>query len=285
MKKKLISKISRLHAIRFFSIFIDSVVNYHWNTFPFGNTIKGKKEDYMNLWENEKSNIYSSIDKFEKNKKYALDKLWLDNLALHTQVVIKPSSLCWQHGRVLFAKLSNWLNDNPIEDAPVVTIWETGTARGFSALCMSKALEDQQRLARIVTFDVLPHNQAMYWNCIDDYDGPKTRSELLRPWKNLSSKYIIFQQGDSNITLKRTSAERIHFAFLDGSHVYTDVLNEFNAIKKYQKPGDIIIFDDYSISQFPGLVKAVDFICEDSNYLREDISAHENRGYVIATKQ
>ena len=38
-----------------------------------------------------------------------------------------------------------------------------------------KALEDQQRAGTIVTFDVLPHRTPMYWNCIDDHDGPKTR--------------------------------------------------------------------------------------------------------------
>ena len=37
---------------------------------------------------------------------------------------------------------------------------------------MSKAIEEQGRVARIITFDVLPHNQKIFWNCIDDYDGP-----------------------------------------------------------------------------------------------------------------
>ncbi|MDA7437899.1 class I SAM-dependent methyltransferase [Candidatus Pseudothioglobus singularis] len=284
MKKSLISRISRLPITRKFSIWVDFIVNYYWNTFPLGKQINKKKEYYIELWNHEKSNTYSEIDQYEKNVGYKIDKSWLDNLALHTQVVIKTSPLCWQHGRVLFAKLSNWLNDNPIEDIPVVTIWETGTARGFSALCMSKAVEEQGRAARIITFDVLPHNKKILWNCIDDYDGPKSRSELLKPWRNLSSKYVIFYQGDSKINLKRVATERIHFAFLDGSHTYNDVMFEFNQIKDYQCVGDIIIFDDYNESQFPGLVKAVDEICSHFEYSRENLSAHKGRGYVIATK-
>ena len=284
MKQSLISRISRLPIARKFSIWVDFIVNYYWNTFPLGKQINKKKEYYIELWEYEKSNTYSEIDQYEENLGYKIDKSWLDNLALHTQVVIKTSPLCWQHGRVLFAKLSNWLNDNTIEDIPVVTIWETGTARGFSALCMSQALEEQERTARIITFDVLPHNKKMFWNCIDDYDGPKSRSELLKPWQNLSSKYVIFYQGDTRITLKKVAAERIHFAFLDGSHIYNDVMFEFNQIKDYQCEGDIIIFDDYNENQFPGLVRAVDEICSNFKYSRENLLAHQGRGYVIATK-
>lgn len=284
MKKLLISRISRLSITRKFSIWVDFIVNYYWNTFPLGKQINKRKEYYIELWKHEKSNTYLEIDQYEENLGYKIDKSWLDNLALHTQVVIKTSPLCWQHGRVLFAKLSNWLNENPIDDAPVVTIWETGTARGFSALCMSQALEEQERAGRIITFDVLPHNKKMLWNCIDDYDGPKSRSELLKPWQNLSSKYIIFYQGDSKINLKRVVAERIHFAFLDGSHTYNDVMFEFKQIKDYQCKGDIIIFDDYNESQFPGLVRAVDEICSNFEYSRENLLAHRGRGYVIATK-
>ena len=44
-----------------------------------------------------------------------------------------------------------------------VTILETGTARGFSALCMAKALEDSKKKGIILTFDILSHNKKSYW--------------------------------------------------------------------------------------------------------------------------
>ncbi|MDC1279830.1 class I SAM-dependent methyltransferase [Pelagibacteraceae bacterium] len=285
MKKNLISKITRLSAVRKLGIFIDSAVNYYWNSFPFGNKAILTKEEYTKLWLDEKNNFYPNIDQYEKNNGFKIDKDWLDNLALHTQVVSKTSSLNWQHGRVVFTTIANWINMNPIETVPMITIWETGTARGFSALCMSKALEEQGRPARILTFDVLPHNKKMFWNCIDDHDGPLTRSELLKPWQKLLSNYVIFCQGDTKITLKRVLSERVHIAFLDGSHSYDDVMFEFNQIKKFQFSGDIIIFDDYNDNQFPGLVKAVDEICLKLGYTRLEVSANENRGYVIATKR
>ena len=76
-----------------------------------------------------------------------------------------------------------------------VKIWETGTARGFSSLCMSKALSDQKCSGTILTFDLLPHQTKMYWNCIDDQNGPLTRAELLKPWQNLVERYIIFHHS------------------------------------------------------------------------------------------
>ena len=285
MYKSILIKIQKSKFFRWFSIFIDSFSNRNWYDFPLGRTIRASKKVYLDLWEREKKNQYLEIDDFEKIMNYKIDNKWFNDLALHTQVVIKSSPLCWQHGRVLFTSLSNWLNTHPIETNPIVTIWETGTARGFSSLCMSKALDEQKRFAHIVTFDVLPHNQKMYWNCIDDHDGPKTRAELLKPWQNLSSNYIIYIQGDSKISIKKTASQRINFAFLDGSHTFDDVMHEFNQIKQYQKSGDVIVFDDYSVTQFPGLVRAVDFICKDSNYSRKDISANKSRGYVIATKE
>jgi hypothetical protein len=284
MKISIFSRISRLSIFRILGIWVDYLVNYHWNNFPLGKIINSKSK-YLELWKSEKNINYPEIDQYEEDFGFSLDKFWLDNLALHTQVVIKSSPLCWQHGRVLFTTLSYWLQNNSVKDSPIITIWETGTARGFSSLCMSKALESQGRHAKIVTFDVLPHNSKMYWNCIDDHDGPKTRSELIEPWSELSSKYIFFIQGDSKISLKKTFSERIHFAFLDGSHTYDDVMFEFNQIKEYQKAGDIIVFDDYNKSQFPGLVKAVDEICKNSNYLRRNLFAKNSRAYVIATKE
>ena len=108
-----------------------------------------------------------------------------------------------------------------------IVILETGTARGFSSLCMAKALNDSKISGSILTFDVLPHTKKIYWNCITDHlEGPITRQELLEPWKQLVNNYIIFHQGYSNIELKKIGLQRINFAFLDGSHTYKDVLFE-----------------------------------------------------------
>jgi cephalosporin hydroxylase len=100
----------------------------------------------------------------------------------------------------------------------------------------------------------------------------------------LVNKYIIFHQGYSNIELKKIGLQRINFAFLDGAHTYEDVFFEFDIIKKYQKEGDIIVFDDYNEKLFPGIVKAVDEISDKFGYDKKIIKSFDDRSYVIAKR-
>ena len=149
---------------------------------------------------------------------------------------------------------------------------------------MARALADQNRAGTIISFDILPHDIKMYWNCIDDHEGPKSREKLLLPWKELIDNSIIFHQGDTRLELPKVKAGRINFAFLDGAHTYKDVLFEFSHIREHQMPGDIIVYDDYTPAQFPGIVQAVDEICMKYNYNRTDLKTPSGRGYVIAIK-
>lgn len=253
-----------------------------WHNFPFGKTPRATKEEYISLWQKEISNSYPEMDQLEKISGSAVDKDWIDNLALHTQIVIKTSPLCYQHGRILYSTLRKYLSNR--KSSEPLTIFETGTARGFSSIVMARALEDAQTSGKIITFDILPHNVSMYWNCIDDVDKPKSRKELLQPWGDLASAYILFIEGDSRINLSRVSADHIGFAFLDGAHGYHDVLFEYETVARKQKTGDIIVFDDYNEQDFPGLVRAVDFGCHAYGYKKEIIDSGKSRKYVIATR-
>ena len=264
---------------------IERLAYSQWYDWPFGREPLATKDEYIRLSKEVIKRNYPEIDKFEKKMGFAIDEEWLHELALHTQVVIKESSLCYAHGRVLYTALSKYLSErNMTSFTERLNIWETGTARGFSALCMAKALKDQQQAGTILTFDVLPHNTVMYWNCIDDLEKPKTRAQLLQPWESLVQDFILFHQGDTRLELQKVKAERINFAFLDGGHTYEDVMFEFNQISKHQRPGDIIVYDDYTPSQFPGIVRAVDKICDNYNHQCEVLKAHSGRGYVVAVK-
>ncbi len=267
--------------------YIEKKSNSIWFDYPFGRNPIGTEKQYLDLFHDSKGKKYNEVDKFENDTGFFIDKEWLDDLALHTQIVIKNSPLCYAHGRVLFSALSNYIksfNSSSNLKNTSINIWETGTARGFSAICMAKALDEAGCSGKIVTFDVLPHDTKMYWNCIDDLEGPKTRSQLLAKWGRLSQNYIFFHQGETKIEFPKITTERIHFAFLDGAHTYNDVMFEFMQIKDKQLSGDIIIYDDYTPEQFTGLVKAVDEICEKFKYKSKVINAHSRRGYLIATK-
>jgi hypothetical protein len=124
----------------------------------------------------------------------------------------------------------------------------------------------------------------MYWNCIDDNDSIKTRNELLYNYKNLMEKYITFHEGLSINVLKRLKMSRIHFSFLDGGHNYEDVNYEIGYLKRRQCVGDIIVFDDYNKIKFPGIVRAVNQLENEGNYIIDKYRISDERGYAIATK-
>ncbi len=260
---------------------IDKYANFRWYRNPLAPSIKASKEEYLKIWETAKSKKYQLIDNFEEKTGFKIDENWYHKLALHTQVVVKKSDIVYVHGRLLYASLRKYIEDNNIKN---INIIETGTARGFSALCMAKALDDSKVSGKIITFDVLPHNHKMYWNCIDDNEGKKTRQELLKTYRNLTEKYIWFHQGNTKTELPKLQTDRIHFAFLDSAHEYYYLMDEFLNIKDKQQKGDIIFFDDYTPKIFPGVVKAVDEICEKYNYTKEVIIISEQRAYVVAEK-
>lgn len=284
MKKRLLNlaarKLSVIHRA------LERIVYTPWYDQPICSGPMATREAYLQLAREAAGKTYEDVDAFELQVGFTIGRGWLDNLALHTQVILKDSPICYAHGRVLYGALSRYLKEHPPQSpADRVTIIETGTSRGFSALCLAKALHDQKRAGAILTFDVLPHNTSIYWNCVDDWDsGPLSRAELLRPWRDLLADYIVFHQGDTRLELPKTQVERVHFAFLDGAHTFDDVMFEFGQVKDRQRSGDMIVYDDYTPHQFPGLVSAVDAICNDYGYRRTVLQAHAGRGYVIATK-
>lgn len=272
--EKIIRKINSFY--RFFRIELDLLLNIKYDF--FGKKIIANKSVYQKLFNDEKNNNYPEIDSFEKLCGYSLDKKWLDELALQTQITIKNSKLNYQHGRVLYSLLRKYLekNDN-------ITIIETGTSRGFSSICMSKAILDSKKSGRIYTIDILPHKRKMIWNCIKDCDGNNSRQEILEPW----SKYllnIIFLRGKSEKILKNINEDHFNFCFLDSVHKYNSVKNEYSVIFKKQRKDDIIIFDDYTANQFDGVVRFVDKMKSKNEYDIKILYSEHQRGYAIATK-
>ena len=74
------------------------------------------EEEYIPIHNKIKNVSFENIDQFEKKFGYSINKEWLDNLALHTQVVVKKSSINYQHGRILYSCLRNYLqNHNNIQ--------------------------------------------------------------------------------------------------------------------------------------------------------------------------
>ena len=281
--------------------FINNLGENSSPNYPFGKELPAERNTYLTIWDKARKKHYPIVDRFEKESGFSIDKKWFHELALHTQVVLKESEICYQHGRLLYTVLSNYLQRNNIS---LVNILETGTARGFSSLCMAKVLYDQNIKGKIITIDPLPHKVRMLWNCIDDLEGEKTRKELLTNYSDLTSRYILFLEGKSQNIFDRNwrsclklipispraifsflfEFSRIHFAFFDGAHDYGDVKCEISYVVSRQKKGDIIFFDDFQESYFPGIVKAVRELESEGVYSIRKLSINDQRGYAIAER-
>jgi predicted O-methyltransferase YrrM len=239
------------------------------------------KEEYLDLFNKIKNEDSDQITRIESNTRFKINKSWIDNLALHTQIVKKKSKLNYYHGRLLYSFLRKYIEQNKYLDS--ITILETGTARGFSSLCLSKALEDSKCDGRIFTIDLIPNDKKIYWNCIDDCEGKKTRLELLESWKK-ELRNVVFLTGDCSKVLKNFHLDRVNFAFLDAQHRYENIKSEFNFVFKRQKKDDLILFDDVNVKEFPEIARFIDELRNTNTYSLDIIKSTENRSYCLAKK-
>tara|TARA_Y100000389_G_scaffold29518_1_gene25129 strand:+ start:5149 stop:5961 length:813 start_codon:yes stop_codon:yes gene_type:complete len=259
------------------------------NNMHFVNNEVITKDTYTNLHKEalkmDHSKFYNLVNndfEFDNNKIIE----FINELALSTQVVIKKSKLMFLHGYLLYVVLDKYIKNN--QDIKFFNILETGTARGFSAICMAKALYDNNKDGKIYTIDIIPNNIKMYWNCIKDFENEYTRIELLKDY-NYLLKYIEFITGDTINILKSINLPRINFAFLDAQHDYIHLNNELNFTKQKQEKNDIIICDDYTIYndgrlQYPGINKAIDEFNEYSKKIYYGNDTEKLRGYVYLKK-
>tara|TARA_Y100001978_G_scaffold141904_2_gene127010 strand:- start:6 stop:893 length:888 start_codon:yes stop_codon:yes gene_type:complete len=250
---------------------------------PFGNKPQKTKNDYLELYEKAISKSYKKVDLFEKELNYKINSDWFNDLCLITQTCIKNSALNFNHGRILYSLVSKYIEENIKNENKNLTILETGTARGFSSICLSKAINDQNIKGKIITIDCISHNKKMFWNCIKDFEGEKTRAELLSNWQEELNN-ILFIQGWTLETLDKIGLNRVNFAFLDAQHTRNSVLEEFKFIYNRQKKGDIIFFDDVTPNFFPGVCNAVKEIESHYPYKIRRLNFDKSRGYAIAKR-
>jgi len=225
-------------------------------------------------------NDNKKINAFEKENGYLIDPIWFKKLSLQTQTCIKDSPLNFNHGRILYSLLSKYIVKN---NSSQFLIFETGTARGFSSICMAKAIIDRNANGLITTIDSLPHNEKINWNCISDSKGKKSREELLSHWEEELSR-IIFIQGWTDNIIDRLGIKRINFAFLDAQHDKDSVMKEFKFVSDRQTEGDIVVFDDVTKGIFNEVCQAVDEIEVKFPYEIKRLQIDNKRGYAIATK-
>lgn len=234
-------------------------------------------------WHEATSVVPRSVRNFESASGAEVEDSWLNRLALHTQVVTKSAPLNWQHGRVLYSALIARLTRDNGNDIDQVTVFETGTAKGFSAVVMARALLDLGKPGTIISVDVQGHYERTFVDCIDCIDSPKSRAQLLDEWKEESSR-ILFIRGTTSRVIRNLGLNRICFAFLDAEHNYVQLRREVAFVAARQVTGDIIVLDDANPRKFPGVAKAVRELSERWPYRTQTVSLGGGHIIVVATR-
>ena len=151
------------------------------------------------------------------------------------------------HGLLLYKLVQCYTNTS----RPVIVL-DVGTARGFSAMTMSRAMEDAAIPGHVHTVDIIDHHESLHWHAVKhEADDPLagaavTRAEIWAKW---------FQEGGGITPITGRSADvlrewdqgPIDLAFLDGSHAYADVKRELTQLESLMDEKGTIVVDDYHL--------------------------------------
>ena len=161
-----------------------------------------------------------------------------------------------EHGKLLYALVHE--RDN---SGRVVAL-DIGTARGFSAITMSRALLDADLDGHVYTVDVIDHDDAYDWHgakhSSDDplASGPSPRSAIWQRWFPDEAARIAPITGRSTQLLRDWPHGRIDVAFLDGSHAYDDVKAELDMLDGIMADDGVIVLDDVHFGVVIGRVRS-----------------------------
>lgn len=214
------------------------------------------KKQYDDAFKTERSKQYPMIDAIEKDLGYAIDREWMERTARILQCPVKRNPPNWQHGRVLYALLRKYL-----EDRDAVCAVDIGTAKGYSAVVMARAIDDSGKTGRVVSIDVVEPTDRIARNSVleADHDERFTIAEFTDPFLGKTRPHFI--SGGSLAFLRQAVEGKLHigFAFVDGKHEKDVVREELRLLTKIQGLGDYIMFDDCHLQPvFEAAKRAVD---------------------------
>ena len=143
------------------------------------------------------------------------------------------------------------------------TVLEIGTAEGYSTLCMAWAMTDYDIPGIIITIDPKSHDAKIKWPTLSynekDHGVTLSRKEL---WEKYADKKWIEKirviSGFSHDVLKNEKQLTVDFAFIDGSHVFEAVKNDFFLVLRSVSNKFQILFDDYNPDSEYGVTKLIE---------------------------
>ena len=162
-----------------------------------------------------------------------------------------------EHGLLLY-KLCRCIAER---GDPLVAL-DVGTARGFSALSIARAILDAGASGHVYTVDVVGHDEPREWHIAkqldDELEGgpPMSRSQIWKRWFAEESAVVSPIAGRSLEVLKTWPHGPIDLAFIDGSHAYEDVSGELELLDPLMAEHCAIVLDDYHLGVVAARVRS-----------------------------
>ena len=160
------------------------------------------------------------------------------------------------HGLLLY-KLVSCLK---VTTPPVIL--DIGTARGFSAITMARALLDSDSDGTVYSIDVVDHEGRLSWHsakndAVDPLAGISiSRSEVWSRWFADEATRVTPIRGQSKDVLGNWSFGSIDIAFIDGEHTYDSVKRDLTVLGSLMTPTGVIALDDYHPGVSMGAIRS-----------------------------
>lgn len=114
-----------------------------------------------------------------------------------------------------------------------LSILEIGSFKGYSAIFFAS------------------YKKVKHIDCVDIFQFTDQEKEFNHNIGNFSSKI----KAHKTLSSEFVPEKKYDMIFIDGSHAYQDVINDFKKFDKYLLPGGYIFFDDYNDSKYSPEVK------------------------------
>lgn len=234
------------------------------------------REDYMRIFETECANEYPVLDEFERKLGYAVERDKLEDAARTMACPLKVNPPNWQHGRVIYALIRKLAAAGAEGD-----FLDIGTAKGFSAVVASWAIEDAGLTERVLhSVDVMQPEDRVRRNSVLELDGYKTIAEYTGRYLAPSVTTQFYGGGSLAVLRALHHADaRIAFAFVDGKHDTDTVASEAAMLARLQRPGAMVLFDDVQIPAVAAGVKRA------TGYAIEMLAIGPQRCYAIGVRK
>jgi predicted O-methyltransferase YrrM len=157
-----------------------------------------------------------------------------------------------EHGKVLFYLVKKF---------KAHTIYDAGTARGFSAVIMAKAVQDNNLAGRVYTYDVIPNEKKVDWHARKQPETDPamgrllSRDELLDTCVPESLKKIIEFKCEDCLEGLRRIKEAVDLAFIDISFSDMEYIEQIIQELISKNPNVIVVLDSYDSTGLTHSVK------------------------------